>query len=86
LLTIGQLKPILVAARKQRGLTQADVAQRLGISQQTYARMEGKLSSVSVGRIMMLCHILGLQIQFLDVSNRQMAADPHDSDQAVAEW
>ncbi|QDQ26866.1 helix-turn-helix transcriptional regulator [Chitinimonas arctica] len=61
---IDQFKPIIVAARKQLGLTQVDVAARLGVTQQTYARMENNLAGLSFGRVLALCQIVGLEIRF----------------------
>lgn len=38
--TLNQLRPVLIGFRKANGLTQKDVSERLGITQQTYARLE----------------------------------------------
>ncbi|AVG79034.1 helix-turn-helix protein [Pantoea ananatis] len=38
--TLSQLRPLLIAFRKEKGLTQKDISERLGVTQQTYARME----------------------------------------------
>ena len=37
--TLNQLRPVLIGFRKANGLTQKDVSERLGITQQTYARL-----------------------------------------------
>jgi HTH-type transcriptional regulator/antitoxin HipB len=48
--TLSQLRPILVGFRKSAGLTQEAVAQRLGISQQSYAAFEANPETASVER------------------------------------
>jgi len=35
--TLSQLRPILIGFRKEKGLTQKDVSEKLGVTQQTYA-------------------------------------------------
>ncbi len=36
--TLNQLRPVLIGFRKIKGFTQKDVSERLGVTQQTYAR------------------------------------------------
>ena len=50
--TINQLRPLLIGFRKVNGLTQKDVAERLGVTQQTYARLEASPGSAT----MTVCH------------------------------
>ena len=45
--TAEQLPPLLQAFRKEAGLTQSEVALRLGVSQQTYSAMERNADKVS---------------------------------------
>jgi HTH-type transcriptional regulator/antitoxin HipB len=49
--TLSQLRPLLVGFRKSAGLTQEAVAQRLGISQQSYAAFEANPETASVERL-----------------------------------
>lgn len=49
--TLDQLRPILRGLRKSAGLTQAMLARRLGVTQQTYAQFEGNPASASVERL-----------------------------------
>ncbi|GCZ40687.1 transcriptional regulator [Escherichia coli] len=44
--TLNQLRPVLIGFRKANGLTQRDVSERLGVTQQTYARLEANPASV----------------------------------------
>ena len=50
-----QLRPLLVGFRKAAGLTQAQMASHLGVTQQTYAQLEAKPESASMDR---LFHVL----------------------------
>ncbi|EGO1316007.1 helix-turn-helix transcriptional regulator, partial [Salmonella enterica] len=35
--TLNQIRPLLIGFRKANGLTQKEVSERLGVTQQTYA-------------------------------------------------
>ena len=50
--TADQLQPILAAFRKTAGLTQADLAVRLGVTQQTYSAAERNAANMSVAKLM----------------------------------
>ena len=60
--TAAQLPGLLQALRKQAGLTQRDVAQRLGVTQQTMSAMERNAETVSAERLMRLLGILGAEL------------------------
>ena len=57
-----QLQPILGGFRKTAGLTQADMAKRLGVTQQTYSAAERNAANMSVVKLMRA-------LQALDVWN-----------------
>lgn len=57
--TSAQLSPVLRGLRKQAGLTQAEVAERIGTTQQTYARIEADPSTTSVGRFLAILQAIG---------------------------
>ena len=57
-----QLPPLLQAFRKEEGLTQAEVAMRLGVSQQTYSAMERNADKVGAARLLKLLNILGVEL------------------------
>ncbi|WP_081934010.1 helix-turn-helix transcriptional regulator [Massilia sp. 9096] len=57
--TSAQLSPVLRGFRKQAGLTQAEVALRIGTTQQTYARIEADPSTTSVGRFLAILQAIG---------------------------
>jgi HTH-type transcriptional regulator/antitoxin HipB len=57
--TAEQLSVLLQAFRKEAGLTQNEVALRLGVTQQTYSTLERNAESVCVARRLKLLGILG---------------------------
>ncbi|MES2346499.1 MAG: helix-turn-helix transcriptional regulator [Pseudomonadota bacterium] len=63
--TIDQLKPLVQGFRKRAGLTQAAMAEKLGITQQSYAQMESNLGSTSVERLYTIMRLLDVQLSFL---------------------
>ncbi|ENZ7681725.1 helix-turn-helix transcriptional regulator [Klebsiella aerogenes] len=60
---INQLRPLLIGFRKVNGLTQKDVAERLGVTQQTYARLEANPGSASIERLFKVFTVLGVEIE-----------------------
>ena len=57
-----QLPGLLQGFRKAAGLTQAQVATRLGVTQQTLSALERNASSVSAARLMKLLAVLGVEL------------------------
>jgi HTH-type transcriptional regulator/antitoxin HipB len=70
----AQLGSQLRAARLQAGLTQADVAGRLGITTQAVSRLEKEAGKASFDRIHRLCALLGLDIALLARADAGSAA------------
>lgn len=60
--TADQLPPLLQAFRKKAGLTQREVALRLGVSQQTYSAMERNADKVGAARLLRLLNILRVEM------------------------
>lgn len=60
--TLQQLRPLLIGFRKNAGLSQAAVAARLGITQQSYAKIEANPSATSVERLFTILRLLGAEI------------------------
>ncbi len=60
--TPDQLPALLRAFRKQAGLTQAEVALRLGVTQQTYSALERNADTVGFDRLLKLLNLLGVQL------------------------
>ena len=62
LLTATQLGQLLRAARKQRGLTQAEVGARLSLSQNRVSHLEGHADDLSVKQLLTWCAVVGLEL------------------------
>ncbi|WP_174906744.1 helix-turn-helix transcriptional regulator [Burkholderia diffusa] len=60
--TLSQLRPILVGFRKSAGLTQAQLAASLGVTQQSYAQLEANPSAVSIERLFKVLNVLGVRL------------------------
>jgi HTH-type transcriptional regulator / antitoxin HipB len=61
--TVSQLRPMLLGLRKQAGLTQEKVAQRLGISQQSYSAFEAHPESASVERLFRVLRLFAVEMR-----------------------
>lgn len=59
--TPDQLPALLQSFRKAAGLTQAETALRLGVTQQTYSALERNASKVSAERLLQLLNLLGVE-------------------------
>lgn len=66
LLTATQLGLLLRAARKQRGLTQAQVGARLGLSQNRVSHLEGHADELSVRQLLIWCAVVGLELSLAE--------------------
>jgi len=60
--TAEQLPALLKAFRKHAGLTQGQVAARLGVTQQTLSAMERNAQKVNAERLLQLLGILGVEM------------------------
>lgn len=74
--TADQLPGLLQGFRKASGLTQAALASRLGITQQTLSALERNAPAVSAARLMKLLGILGVEL----VLRRAPRASPKSGD------
>lgn len=59
--TLAHLRPLLIAYRKQAGLSQSAIAQKLGITQQSYAELEARPESASFERLFRLFNLLNAE-------------------------
>ncbi|AYR22656.1 helix-turn-helix domain-containing protein [Herbaspirillum rubrisubalbicans] len=69
-----QLPELLQAYRKQSGMTQSEVARRLGVTQQNLSSLERNADKVSAERLIELLNILGVELVL-----RKIEAVPSDS-------
>lgn len=75
--TADQLPALLQAFRKNAGMTQADAALRLGVTQQTYSALERNAEKMSAARLLKLLGLLEVE---LILSPRQDDATPKAGD------
>ena len=71
-----QLQQAIVARRKKLKLTQANVASRLGISQNRYSELESSIKLITLDRLLVLMSILKLELQFGLKSDFKPPANP----------
>ena len=67
--TLDQIKPILIGFRKSNGLTQKALAEKLGISQQSYQTLESAPQKVTIERLFKVLAILDIKLQFVEKNN-----------------
>ena len=75
-----QLPALLKAFRKAAGLTQGEVAARLGVTQQTLSALERNAQRVSADRLLHLLGILGV-----DMVLQEKPASPGNESQPTGE-
>ncbi|MCT4705386.1 helix-turn-helix domain-containing protein [Enterobacteriaceae bacterium H16N7] len=89
--TLNQLRPLLVGFRKARGMTQKEVSEKLGVTQQTYARLEANPSASSIERLFRVFNVLGIEMVLVDESDsagfaKEERQDYSDSPARREEW
>ena len=57
-----QLPALLQSFRRAAGLTQAETALRLGVTQQTYSALERNASKVNAERLLQRLNLLGVEL------------------------
>ncbi|AJG21968.1 helix-turn-helix domain-containing protein [Cupriavidus basilensis] len=67
---ISQLRPILQGFRKASHLTQAEVAAKLGITQQSYAQLEANPAAASIERLYRTLQVLGVELVLSPVASQ----------------
>lgn len=78
--TPDQMGQLLAASRRQAGLTQAEAAARLGISQSRISALETDADALTLAQLLALCGIYGLQLQLRDKSQ------PVPEQAPIVEW
>lgn len=69
--TLQHLRPLLLGFRKRKGLTQADVAGLLGVTQQSYAKIEANPAVTSVERLFTILRLLGSEIVLIERADQE---------------
>jgi HTH-type transcriptional regulator/antitoxin HipB len=73
--TLSQLPLILKGFRKQKGLTQTAMAEKLGITQQSYAYFEANPATATLERLFMVLRQLDVEIS-LDHTSPATSTEP----------
>jgi HTH-type transcriptional regulator/antitoxin HipB len=82
ILAASQVSQQLRALRKARGLSQAELGKRLGLSQSRIARMERAPTQISVDALLQMLAVLKVRMVLSD--NAAPPAGPADASQASA--
>lgn len=82
--TLEQLKPILIGFRKANGLSQKSLAEKLGISQQSYQVLESSPQKATLERLFKVLAVLGIKLQFVDT--KEMTTNDNRIQQSQDEW
>lgn len=72
--TPGQVADILRRRRTSRGLSQTDVAFKLGLSQARVSAIESKPASLTLDRLIALANLLDLEVVLRDRSPKRSTA------------
>lgn len=78
--TPDQMAQLLAASRRQAGLTQAEAAARIGISQSRISSLEADAAALTLEQLLALCGAYGLQLQLRDKSQTLLGPTP------LTEW
>lgn len=59
---ISVIRPLLINRRRERGLTQAELAQLAGVSREMVVRFENGSHDIGLRRLLRLCDALDLEL------------------------
>ena len=74
LVTAHQLRQLLRSARKRRQLTQAQVAARLGLSQNRVSHLELHPEEFSLKQLLGWCSVVGLELRLGERDGAEVSA------------
>ncbi|MCD8536814.1 MAG: helix-turn-helix domain-containing protein [Burkholderiaceae bacterium] len=78
--TAEHLPALLQGFRKQAGLTQSDMAKRLGITQQTLSAFERNADKAGADRLLEYLSILGIELVLRQSQDRKQAGFNPEAD------
>lgn len=83
--TLESLKLFIRAFRKQKGVTQAGMAEKLGISQQAYARFEGNPQLATFERLFLVLRILDVSVSMEQIikGSKQVKVSPESGSKEI---
>ena len=65
----------MAAARTNAGLTQKEMADRMGISRETYIKLENGSQKIRASYFIAFCHITGFELDDISLSEGQLKVD-----------
>ena len=68
---LSQLHPILKGFRKANHLTQAELAKKLGMTQQSYAHLEANPETASIERLFKVLRVLHVELKLGDAASNE---------------
>lgn len=71
-----QLRDLLIGFRKEQKLTQAALAEKLGITQQSYAQIEANPAAASFARLYRILRLLDVRIELSKAAHVPLASQP----------
>jgi len=71
----SQLGLVLQAARKKAGMSQEELATKIGVSQSRMSAMELDPGSISVEQLFLLCGALGLEVRVSERGEVKLGKD-----------
>lgn len=75
LATPEQASQVLIARRKTLGLSQADMARQLGISQSRYSEIEAAPERITLERLIAMSSVLGLEFAIREKSSSSQTSE-----------
>ncbi|SEM58025.1 HTH-type transcriptional regulator / antitoxin HipB [Pseudoxanthomonas sp. GM95] len=84
LLKPAQLSEIIKGARRAKGMTQVELAQRLQVSQQRISSMENDPSSMTLEQALKLCAFLDLELAISTTTRQKKPTTP--TSRAIGDW
>lgn len=86
--TPAQLSVHIKSLRKARGLTQAELGQRIGVKQARVADIEKDPGSVSLDQLLQVLHALDARLQLMDITHyaSAMASPPPTAQDPSTNW
>ena len=74
---------MLKSFRKKRDLTQKEIADKMGISQQTYQQLESKPQNATIERLFKVLRLLEVRVDLLDETEMESNGLPT---QDIEQW
>jgi HTH-type transcriptional regulator / antitoxin HipB len=84
--TDNQLALLLKSLRKARKLTQAQLGERLGMSQRMVAKLEAHPDVASFGRVFQALSAMGVDVILKDRSQGNVGDEPVKKNKKAVQW